>query len=213
MIDTTKVSVIAVIAVIAISVLCLFCLFVSGVSSSRRLHESIRTGDYTTFSRLLSDSNINRPRRLSVSVTLNLIHDACAATRVEFVKLMIEKHADIHAQDSSGKTCLFYAAGGDDVTSSIEICRMLVSHDSSIIQDREPVNGDSVLHYSVRIGLNARVVESLIQLGADARSVNSNGETPLDIYIDRGRKNGEVESVLQRYIDTAAFNVPLPSER
>lgn len=187
-------------AAVAICILCIIICCAYRVNSSHRLREAIRTGDYATFSELLSERNVNQKTRLSIDLTLPLIHEACAATRVDFVNLMITKGVDVHAQDSTGKTCVFYAVGGDDVAASIELARCLHLYDPTVFQSQEPVNGDNVLHYSVRIGLDSRIVEEIIQLGVDVKSVNSNGKTPLDVYFERGRKNNPVEAVLRGHL-------------
>lgn len=150
-----------------------------------RLREAIRTDDFETFSRLLTIERANEPHHLSIDITLYLIHIACSDARPEFVRLLIERGADVHARDNRGRTGIFHAIGGSgDVTTKIVILDMLYKKDPTTLNDHDS-SGGTVLHEAAqlaRVGLDVRIFEELVRLGANIHSENEEGKTPLNLY-------------------------------
>ena len=161
-----------------------------------RLREAVRTNKFDTFARLVDESDANSPFHSTVSYTLYMLHAACSDADERYVRLLLKKGADIHKRDSQGQSCIFHAIGRDDTADAVSILRVLHEHDSTVLDDREKYNGDTVIHYAARIGVHKEVVEALVRLGADLQLKNKNGETPYDVYLQRTSLKPDLEDLL-----------------
>jgi len=169
-----------------------------GLLRPHRLREAVRTNDFDTFVSLVDESNANMPFHSTVSYALYMLHVACSDADERFVRLLLKKGADIHKRDSEGQSCIFHAIGRDDTATAVNILRVLHEHDSTVLDDREKYNGDTVLHYAARIGAHKVVLEALVRLGADLQLQNKNGETPYDVYVQSTTFEPDLKNLLLR---------------
>ena len=162
-----------------------------------RLFESVRLGDYATFASLLTPELAKRPYRLSLNNTLYLTHLACSDSPPEFVNLLLENGADVHQKDSRGRSCVFHAIGRDDNDVAVKNIEVLYRHDPTVLDDRISSNGDTVLHFAISIRVDSRLIQRLIELGADKSALNLKGETPYQVLLKDPYKDDAVEKLLQ----------------
>lgn len=98
---------------------------------------------------------------------------AVTHSRLELMKLLLDKGANIEATDRKGQTALFYAAGGG----AFDAFLLLVEHRANI--EARDKSGKSVLIWSIRTGAY-RVASELISLGADVNYRTPDGRTALN---------------------------------
>ncbi len=87
--------------------------------------------------------------------------------------LLNKKQVNSNAQDSNGKTALFYAIG----RGNCKTIGLLVNHIDINIQD---MSGSTALHYACLFG-HKNVAQLLINCGADCKILNNRGKCPLDL--------------------------------
>jgi pectate lyase len=109
------------------------------------------------------------------------LHYAVICGRTEVVNLLLKHGAYINARDTSGCTPLHYAFKNKHY----ELAEFLIEHDVDVnlsVNER----GDTALHSAVRSS-NLRIIELIMTKGADVAVRNDDGQTALDIAMDRGR--------------------------
>ncbi|XP_072335068.1 ankyrin repeat domain-containing protein 22 isoform X2 [Scyliorhinus torazame] len=102
---------------------------------------------------------------------------ASRAGRVEIVRYLLRKTANVNIKNKKERTCLHYA-----------VKRRFSFLDYLLIIILMPVlllgyiimKGNTALHYACQMK-NKRIVTVLVKANADAFIANQNGETPLDI--------------------------------
>jgi len=77
---------------------------------------------------------------------------------------------------------------------NVELIKAILQKDRSQIDARDSF-GSTALHAAVEKG-NRRIVELLIQNGANVNAEDNNGRTP--IYFAEVRQNGEMEELLRK---------------
>jgi ankyrin repeat protein len=123
------------------------------------------------------------------------------------VHLLIERGADVAAQNEHGETSLHLAL---TVTSfrmalkpgQVEVARMLIERGADVVAQNK--DGDAPLHLASRNG-QVEVACMLIERGADVAAQNKRGFTPLHLV----SRNGQVEvarMLIERGADVAAQN-------
>ncbi len=102
------------------------------------------------------------------------LHLASSIGYIDIIRMLLEKGADINAQDNYGQTPLYYASGQNNV----EIVRMLLEGGADI--EAKDKSGETVLYQAVR-SKNAEMIELLLNRGADIEAKDNSGETALDL--------------------------------
>ena len=98
--------------------------------------------------------------------------------REEVVRLLIERHADVHARDMNGNTSIYYAAIGD----SIDCCRLLIS--AGVPVDVRNMGGITGLFEAVRRDCS-NSARFLVDAGADIDALTAENETPFSAARDK----------------------------
>ena len=171
---------------------------------SPSLRGAITIGDLERVKVLISQSaDVNSQKILAN----RFLHLACENGYKEIVELLIDKGADINAENNIGQTPLDRA----ELFNKAETAKLLINHGakrglfSSVSSgDTEEVKrrisqgaevnairiGQSLLHIACQSG-NKKIVELLINSGADVNVSNRRGLTPLDI----AERDGQTEII------------------
>lgn len=96
---------------------------------------------------------------------------------IEVARALIEKGANIDAQDTTGKTALMIAAFSDEDT----ISRLLIEQTSNI--DAVDEEGRSALFFAIQ---SPWIVKMLLAYGASVNIQDSSGDTPLMVAVKHG---------------------------
>lgn len=103
--------------------------------------------------------------------------DALILDEPKISLILIRAGADVNARDESGNHPLYYAAGYPDEDMLITL-KELVWWGADI--HSRNIGGETPLHAACeRDGAHSKVVEYLLQEGADANAVDDAGDTPL----------------------------------
>lgn len=92
--------------------------------------------------------------------------------RVDLMKVMLERHADINSHDADGKTALIVAAAND----KIELMQWLLDHKADI--SARDAEGQSALHRAAHWN-HVEATRFLLQHGAAVDARDNDGSTPL----------------------------------
>jgi len=99
---------------------------------------------------------------------------------------LIENGADVNMQDTGFRrtpVMNFFFWGGDKrIEDSSTVLRAAVAAGYDITLSTS--NGDNMLHYATWVGRNPKVIEYLIELGADITVQNNDGKTAYDLAQD-----------------------------
>ncbi|GAB1319911.1 hypothetical protein MFIFM68171_10121 [Madurella fahalii] len=105
------------------------------------------------------------------------LHMAAVRGNVKIARLLLDRGADINAQDANGRTAL-HEAGGPDFHNWEEMMELLLGYGARI--DAGDDEGKTVLHImSLRKASDA--LEFLLKKGADLNAVDDEGRTPLHV--------------------------------
>jgi ankyrin repeat protein len=121
------------------------------------------------------------------------LHRLCARAkpRIDVIKMMLEKGAEVNAVDISGKTPIFFC----NFNYSVELLLLLVKYGADInIKDK---HNNTILHDDYINCYDEHFEEflkALLNLGFDINSKNSSGLTPL-AFCD----NKKFEDILAKY--------------
>jgi ankyrin repeat protein len=124
------------------------------------------------------------------------LHYAVICGRTKVVNSLLKYGAYIGAKDTSRCTPLHYAFKNKHY----ELAELLIEHGVDVnlsVNER----GDTALHSAVR-NSNLRIVELIMAKGADVAVRNDDGQTALDIAMDRGRR--KIVSLLAKNRSAAA---------
>ncbi|KAL9099155.1 MAG: hypothetical protein Q9163_005304 [Psora crenata] len=154
-------------------------------------------GKYASIARLLIESgaNLERPNQQKMGMTPLLramehfnsgswpsrLSDCAQETPSQraILELMEEKHADFQVTDDDGRTALHLAAG-----CTLDVFEFVLHHGLEI-HTRDHC-GETVLFAALRQHYNegTRIVERLLNLGAEVDCTNSSDRTPLHIALE-----------------------------
>jgi ankyrin repeat protein len=110
-----------------------------------------------------------------------------AASRgdVRAVRLLLAHRANVHARMGDGATALAEAAESARLEQAVEIADLLLERGvKAASTDRR---GETALHAAARMG-NARLVERLIEAGADPMARDNSGWRPLEVATSYGHR-------------------------
>ena len=115
------------------------------------------------------------------------LHFASQYNRINMVKLLLDKGADVNKKTEYGKTPLHYACIGDN----LDMAKFLIDNGADV--NAKDDNGETSLHIiSKQYGSNTELIKLLIDNGADINSRDNKNRTPL-YYA----KNKEVRDLLR----------------
>lgn len=114
---------------------------------------------------------------------------------IECAQYLIERGADIDAEDSDGETPLHCIAKRSKVTRALdELSRFLINAGANI--NKQDRSGYAPIHTTALYGYNIEFLHLLLQSGASSTAKTANGETPLRIAYRR--KNKEIFRILSK---------------
>jgi len=96
---------------------------------------------------------------------------------VEILKLLIDKGADINAQDNYGSTPLHYAVEDNRFINGIQY---LIEHGANV--DEKDSYSNTPLHIAAR-NCNSRKIQILVEAGASLHSLDRDHKTPYDVFV------------------------------
>lgn len=174
-----------------------------GVENDRRIYPNPYdpTGRYgSQVSRAIDKGDLNAASTLinGAPNLLNLkdahgmppLRNAARANKLEIVKFLVGKGADLNGQDDMGMTALHWAT----LFGYTEVVTVLL--DAGARTDMRDANGILPLHEAA-LGGQANIIELLIAKGADVNAVTRNGFSPVDFAITKGQR--EAERVLRSH--------------
>lgn len=110
------------------------------------------------------------------AVGYSLLHIAAMNDEVEIMCLLLGKDADLELRDGNGRTALFHAVG--PARTKDEAAKILIDHGARLnVRDREYYR--TPLHWAC-IHRAHKIVNALLQAGADRNVKDKKGRTPLD---------------------------------
>ncbi|MDH5680971.1 MAG: ankyrin repeat domain-containing protein, partial [Spirochaetota bacterium] len=122
---------------------------------------------------------------LSFPAFADMTNDLQAAAyqgKLQEVKRLIQKGADVNARDSHKDTALHSAAQGG----KLEVVKYLLKKGADV--NAKNNNGTTPLHFAAEYG-HKNVVKWLLTSGADANAKNTGPETPLFLAVKKGHKD------------------------
>ncbi|KAJ5164960.1 uncharacterized protein N7500_006790 [Penicillium coprophilum] len=128
-------------------------------------------------------------------------------SKPEAIRQLVDRGADITAQDKSGKTVAHALIACQATEDNISIMRALFDQNPSIVQLGDEA-GDTPLHYALRKRwIQFEHVDLLLEYGADLHQPDSNGDTVLHILCTRASDNKtRIEHFLALGLDINARN-------
>ncbi|OIW27529.1 hypothetical protein CONLIGDRAFT_436266 [Coniochaeta ligniaria NRRL 30616] len=106
---------------------------------------------------------------------------ACEKSALQNVSILLRNGANPNLTDTSGRSPLRYCIEDGH---RVDVAKLLLKHGAS--QAISPRDGNTALHVvCMRVGSSQplRMVEALLAHGADARALNADGRTPLNVAI------------------------------
>ncbi|CAG8928949.1 unnamed protein product [Penicillium salamii] len=127
-------------------------------------------------------------------------------TEPDVIRRLVDRGADITAQDISGKT-IIHALVQHSSKEEISIMRALFDKDPSIVQIGDEA-GDTPLHYALREDfITFEHIDLLLGYGADPHQPDSNGDTALHILCRKASEHkARIEQFLALGLDINARN-------
>lgn len=110
------------------------------------------------------------------------LHEAVRYGRLDIVRMLLERGANVDALDSLGKSPLLLIIPKEV---QLDAYRTLVAHHANISQ--KDMYGDTVLHVATMGGAERNVIEFLLASGAPINERNKQGVTPLALAIEQDR--------------------------
>lgn len=116
------------------------------------------------------------------------LHFACLGGHSTISSLLLEYNADPFERDAAGRTSLHCAVCTGSIVSALEIMAILTKSSSDLVHMKDH-SGRTPLHYSV---FNAqkdcnKIIQKLLQFGADINCVDQNRNTPLHFAAQSGK--------------------------
>ncbi|XP_051883562.1 ankyrin repeat domain-containing protein 22 [Pristis pectinata] len=171
-----------------------------GILYSEPICQAAYQNDFRELKELLLTNNVNQQDVLYGDTPLIA---ACRTGRVEIVRYLLRKAANVNLKNKKERTCLHYAVkrrftfldylliiilmpvlllGYIIMESKKSRNEMLIKMllNAKVDVNATDYKGNSALHYACQMK-NNRIVSILIKANADASIANKNGETPLDI--------------------------------
>jgi ankyrin repeat protein len=110
-----------------------------------------------------------------------LIHAAVRTEKVEFVKHVISKGADVNAEGKYGRTPLHVAT---QYNKNVEVARYLVSNGADV--SAKDWSANTPLHFAAYDNVNVEFAQFFVSEGADVNAKDNDSKTPLDLAREEG---------------------------
>lgn len=114
------------------------------------------------------------------SVNKKLLQAAVSATKAREIKELLEKGADINAHNEWGLTPVMLAS---QYNHSVAVLKELIAAGGDI-SECEPKYKSNSLHLAANCSKNPKVIEVLVEAGADLEARNYLGETALIMAVN-----------------------------
>jgi ankyrin repeat protein len=192
-----------------------------------RLSDAVRVGNTNSISDFVQakrsiDAQIPRPFGQGSET---LLHLAAREGRLEFVRALIERGANVNATNSAGKTALDQVIASDENGSHRPIFEFLLQSGASVSvvgrdgwnalitashsgeewfvnrlleAGADPRTHDSSLDTPLHLARTARVVALLAEAGGQINITNLRGQTPLDMAERYGTTRAAAEELRKR---------------
>lgn len=134
----------------------------------------------TLLARLNSLSRSNTMAKANESMNKKLLQAAVSATKAREIKELIEKGADINAHNEWGLTPVMLAA---QYNHSVAVLKELIAQGADI-KEVEPKYKSNSLHLAANCSKNPKVIEVLLEAGAELETKNYLGETALIMAVN-----------------------------
>ncbi len=102
------------------------------------------------------------------------LRNAASKNKLQEVKSLLAKGADVNSKNSSKMTALHFAAAYNH----LEVCKVLIDHGANV--NAKNFKGMTPLHWPAKQGY-IKVVKLLLKHGSDPHSRNNDGKTPIDL--------------------------------
>jgi len=143
---------------------------------------------------------VNTKDEFGQTILMKSVDVMDANNKLEKVKLLVQKGADINAKSNNGITPLMRAASSyvEYGGSNLEMVNFLVQNGANINDKDE--DGTTPLMRAIRFGSQFAthdgldVIQFLVESGANVNDKNKSGETPLSLAKQRG--NAEIVNLL-----------------
>ncbi|CAN0892565.1 Protein VAPYRIN-LIKE [Linum grandiflorum] len=123
--------------------------------------------------------------RCSVNQVNGLLRSAVASGKADFVRILIEKGADLNRRDSG--SCLFAAAAANRV----DIMQMLSANFGSVDMNSTDSMGRTPIHAAAMNG-HEKAIRFISFAGGDSDLADKKGFTPLHLAAEKGGRGEEV---------------------
>ncbi|KAF4958983.1 hypothetical protein FSARC_10886 [Fusarium sarcochroum] len=148
------------------------------------IHHAIKMGEMSILKHMLSLPDCDMEVRLrSIDDDATPLLLACSQRKVEAVKLLLSKHAQIEATDCTGKTSLHLCQSSS--SGGTEVARLLLEHENAECLDVEAKDKYSMTaaHIAARVG-DSDMLDYLVgKMRADPNSQQLDGSTPLMVAL------------------------------
>ncbi len=134
------------------------------------------------------------------SVNKKLLQAAVSATKARDIKELIEKGADVNCHNEWGLTPVMLAS---QYNHSVAVLKELIT-DGGDIHECEPKYKSNSLHLAANCSKNPKVIDALLESGADLECKNYLGETALILAVNTNDETKITTELIKRGADINA---------
>lgn len=193
--------ILALLIMLSLPVLFLSLRIVKARQSPCALYESIRFDDVSNAERLINQGLVDQPCR-----GIYPIHAAAMQSNQRLLQFILNKGVDPNRpDDETGKTPLMWVVGNSSLARTRDVeCFDFLLASGADINSKSKYYENSVLNHFASNG-NARLINELIEHGANIETQNERGQTPLHTAVEAENINA-VEVLLKHGSDTSVVD-------